>query len=61
MLAKSWIKPNVFPYGSHVLFVPKKTGELQMCIDFHALNANINLDFFFYLILLIFWTSCDVE
>ena len=46
MLAKGWIKPSVSPYGSPVLFVWKKTGKLQMCIDFHALNANTKLDVF---------------
>ena len=40
MLAKGWTKPSVSPYGSPVLFVWKKTGKLQMCIDFRALNAN---------------------
>ena len=46
MLAKGWIKPSVSPYGSPVLFVWKKTGELWMCIDFHAINANTSLDVF---------------
>ena len=44
MLAKGWIKPSVSPYGSHVLFVQKKIGELWMCIDFCAPNANTKLD-----------------
>ena len=34
------------PYGSPVLFVRKKTGELRMCIDFRALNSNKCLDVF---------------
>ena len=46
MLDKGWIKPSVSPYGCPVLLVQKKTGKLQMCIDFHALNANIKLDVF---------------
>ena len=46
MLSKGWIRPCVFPYGSPVLFVPKKTDELQMSIYFYALNANIKLDVF---------------
>ena len=46
MLAKGWTKPSVSPYGSPVLFVQKKTGELQIYIDFHILNANIKLDVF---------------
>ena len=39
MLAKGWIKPNISPYYSPALFVQIITGKLQMCIDFHALNA----------------------
>ena len=46
MLAKGWIKPSVSPYSSPVLFVQKKTGKLQMCKDFRALNANTKLDVF---------------
>ena len=44
MLAKGWIKPNVCPYGIPVLFVQKKTGELRICLKFHAFNANFKLD-----------------
>ena len=43
---KGWIKPSISPYGSPVLFVRKKTGELDMCMDFYTLNANIILDIF---------------
>ena len=46
MLAKTWIKPSLSPYSSPLLFVQKKTGELQMCIDFPALKANIKIDVF---------------
>ena len=58
MLAKGWIKPSVSPYDSPVLFVQKKTGGLQVCIDFCELNPNTRLHFFLYLILLICWKSC---
>ena len=44
MLAKGWIIPSVSPYSSPVLFIQKKTGKLWMCIEFHALNANIKLN-----------------
>ena len=46
MLANGWIKPSVSLYGSLVLFVQKKTGQLWMCIDFHTLNANAKLGVF---------------
>ena len=45
-MAKVWIKPSVSLYGSPVLFVQKKTGQLWMCIDFHELNASKKLDVF---------------
>ena len=40
MLAKGWIKPRVSPYSSPVLFIPNKTGEFQIYIDFCELNAT---------------------
>ena len=46
MLAKGWSKPSISQYGSPVLFVQKKTGELRICIYFCELNANIKLDVF---------------
>ena len=46
MLTKGWIKPSVSLYDSPLLFVLKKSSELRMCIDFHALNANTKLDVF---------------
>ncbi|GBG59857.1 hypothetical protein CBR_g66664 [Chara braunii] len=39
LVEKCWIRPSVSPYGSPVLFVPKKKeGTLGMCID-RDLNA----------------------
>ena len=46
MLTKGWIKPSASLYSSPVLFIQKKTGELQMRIDLYALNANTKLDVF---------------
>ncbi|GBG84623.1 hypothetical protein CBR_g38905 [Chara braunii] len=40
LVEKGWIRPSVSPYGSPVLFVPKKKeGTLRMCIDYSGLNA----------------------
>ncbi|GBG87012.1 hypothetical protein CBR_g44465 [Chara braunii] len=40
LVEKGWIRPSVSPYGSPVLFVPKKKeGTLRMCIDCRGLNA----------------------
>ncbi|GBG89025.1 hypothetical protein CBR_g48634 [Chara braunii] len=36
---KGWIRPSTSPYGSPVLFFPKKRGTLRMCIDYGGLNA----------------------
>ena len=46
MLEKGWIHPSVSPYGALLLFFGKKTGELRMCINYHALNCQTKLDVF---------------
>ena len=34
LLDKGFIRPNISPWGTPVLFVRKKDGSLRMCIDY---------------------------
>src|SRR5438045_4956830 len=38
-LAKGWIHKSQSPTGAPILFIPKKNGELCLCVDYHGLNA----------------------
>jgi len=38
-LAKGWIQESKSPAGAPVLFVPRKSGELRLCVDYRGLNA----------------------
>ena len=38
LLDKEFIRPNVSPWGAPVLFMKKKDGTLQMCIDYRQIN-----------------------
>ena len=40
LLAQGFIHPSCSPYGAPILFVPKKDGRWQMCIDYRALNKQ---------------------
>ena len=38
LLEKEFIQPSASPWGAPVLFVTKKDGTLQLCIDYRQLN-----------------------
>jgi hypothetical protein len=38
-LAKGWIRESQSSAGAPVLFIPKKSGELRLCVDYRGLNA----------------------
>lgn len=38
-LGKGWIRESQSPAGAPILFVPKKSGELRLCVDYRGLNA----------------------
>jgi hypothetical protein len=37
-LAMGFIQPTHSSHGAPILFIKKKDGSLQLCIDFHGLN-----------------------
>jgi hypothetical protein len=43
-LDRGWIRRSHSPMGAPVLFVPKKGGELRLCIDYRALNKETVFD-----------------
>ena len=40
LLSRGFIRPSSSPYGSPVLFVKKKEGDLCLCVDYRALNKQ---------------------
>ena len=38
LLSKGFFRPSISPRGAPVLFVKKKDGSLQLCIDYRQLN-----------------------
>ena len=38
LLSKGFIQPSIYPWGALVLFMKKKDGSLQLCIDYRQLN-----------------------
>jgi len=40
LLSRGFIHPSSLLYGSPVLFVKKKEGDLCLCIDYRALNKQ---------------------
>ena len=40
LLNRGFIRPSSSPYGSPVLFVKKKEGDLRLCVDYRALNKQ---------------------
>jgi hypothetical protein len=38
MFSKGLIHPSASPWGSPVLFVDKRDGTIQLCVDYHKLN-----------------------
>ena len=39
LLEKGFICPSSSPWGCLAIFMKKKDGTLQMCVDYHPLNA----------------------
>ena len=40
LMSRGFIRPSSSPYGSPVLFVKKKDGQVRLCVDYCALNKQ---------------------
>ena len=40
-LAKGWIQYSMSPAGSSILFISKKNGSFQLCVDYWSLNKKM--------------------
>ena len=38
LIEKGYIRPSVSPWGAPILFIKKKDGTMQMCINYHELK-----------------------
>ena len=47
-LRQGIIRPSRSPYASQVVIVCKKTGEIQLCVDYCKLNSIVVRDAFLY-------------
>ena len=39
VLNKGWIQSLTSPVGAPIIFIPKKDGSLQLCVDYYRLNS----------------------
>ena len=37
-LANGWIRESQSPIGAPIFFIPRKSGELRLCVDYRGLN-----------------------
>ena len=44
MLAEGIIEESSSPWMALAVYTKKKTGEIRLCVDYHALNKNTTKD-----------------